>query len=161
MTSVSDSPVAFVTGAASGIGEATAQVLLRQGYRVCLVDYDGDLTAVHARAEWAPEFAFHEIDSVDALAAADPDDYPDDTEHYLWTWLDRGNGHIRSRMFATGLGIVEDEATGSAAARITDYLSRDLTITQGKGSLIHTTWSSEGWVLIAGRVVADGTHQLD
>lgn len=125
------------------------------------VDYDGDLTAVHARAEWAPEFAFHEIDSVDALAAADPDDYPDDTEHYLWTWLDRGNGHIRSRMFATGLGIVEDEATGSAAARITDYLSRDLTITQGKGSLIHTTWSSEGWVLIAGRVVADGTHQLD
>ncbi|TBM83147.1 PhzF family phenazine biosynthesis protein, partial [Mycolicibacterium smegmatis] len=36
-----------------------------------------------------------------------------------------------------------------------------LTITQGKGSLIHTTWSPEGWVRVAGRVVSDGVAQLD
>ena len=47
----------------------------------------------------------------------------------------------------------EDEATGAAAVRITDYLSRDLTIVQGKGSVIYTRWSPEGWVHIAGRVV--------
>ncbi|GAW40309.1 Levodione reductase [Brevundimonas sp. SH203] len=48
MTSVSDNPVAIVTGAASGIGEATARVLVRQGYQVCLVDYDGDLLRASA-----------------------------------------------------------------------------------------------------------------
>ncbi|MCX2932190.1 PhzF family phenazine biosynthesis protein [Mycobacterium sp. CVI_P3] len=125
------------------------------------VSYDGVLTVVRARAEWSPEFALHELDSVDDVLAADPDDYPDDVEHYLWTWLDRDAGHIRSRMFATDLGVAEDEATGSAAARITDYLSRDLEITQGKGSQIYTTWSPEGWVLVAGRVVSDGVRHLN
>lgn len=122
---------------------------------------DGDLTAVSARADWAPEFAIHDLDSTDALAAADPADYSDDIQHYLWTWIDRDAGHIRSRMFAANLGVPEDEATGAAAVRITDYLSRDLTILQGKGSSIYTAWSSEGWVRIAGRVVSDGHRRLD
>jgi predicted PhzF superfamily epimerase YddE/YHI9 len=64
-------------------------------------------------------------------------------------------------MFAANLGIAEDEATGSAAVRITDYLSRDLRITQGKGSVIETSWSPEGWVVVAGRVVKDGVAQVD
>jgi predicted PhzF superfamily epimerase YddE/YHI9 len=119
------------------------------------------LTAVSARAEWAPEFAIHDLPSTEALAAADPADYSDDVQHYLWTWIDRDAGHIRSRMFAANLGVPEDEATGAAAVRITDYLSRDLTILQGKGSQIFTTWSSEGWVRIAGRVVSDGSRRLD
>ena len=61
----------------------------------------------------------------------------------------------------TRLGVPEDEATGAAAVRITDYLSRDLTIVQGKGSVIHTQWSPEGWVRIAGRVVNAGITQID
>lgn len=125
------------------------------------VSYDDDRTAIRVRAEWSPEFAIHEVASVDELLSADPGDYADDAEHYLWAWLDRDSGHIRARMFASDLGVPEDEATGSAAARITDYLSRDLTITQGKGSQIYTTWNAEGWVLVAGRVVSDGVRQLD
>lgn len=125
------------------------------------VIYDGELTAVSARAEWAPDFAIYALDSVDELMAADPCDYPDDVEHYLWTWLDESAGTIRSRMFATHLGIPEDEATGAAAVRITDHLSRDLDIVQGKGSMISTVWSPEGWVRVAGRVVCDGTKQID
>jgi predicted PhzF superfamily epimerase YddE/YHI9 len=125
------------------------------------VAYDGDLTAVSARAEWAPVFAIYDLGSVDDLMAADPDDYSEDVEHYLWTWLDESAGTIRSRMFANHLGVPEDEATGAAAVRITDYLSRDLAIVQGKGSMIHTEWSPEGWVRIAGRVVSDGTKQID
>ena len=124
------------------------------------VSYPDDLTAVRARSEWAPEFAIHDLPSVHDVLSAEPGDYPDDVEHYLWAWLDRDSGHIRSRMFASDLGVPEDEATGSAAVRITDYLSRDLTITQGKGSQIYTTWHPEGWVLVAGRVVADGVRQL-
>jgi predicted PhzF superfamily epimerase YddE/YHI9 len=125
------------------------------------VSHDKDLTTISARAEWAPVFAIHDIDSVDALLSADPADFPDDVAHYLWTWTDRSAGSLRARMFASNLGVREDEATGSAAMRITDYLSRDLTITQGKGSVIETTWNPEGWVGVAGRVVNDGVRQLD
>lgn len=125
------------------------------------VSYEDDLTAVSARSEWAPEFAIYELTSTEELFDADPDDYPDDIQNYLWTWLDRDRDEIRSRMFAANLGVPEDEATGAAAVRITDYLSRDLTIVQGKGSVIQTKWSPEGWVRIAGRVVNDGIKQID
>ncbi|OBI79430.1 PhzF family phenazine biosynthesis protein [Mycobacterium sp. E740] len=125
------------------------------------VGYTDDLTSVRARSEWAPEFAIHDIASVDELLALDPSDYPDDINHYVWAWVDREQGVLRSRMFASDLGVPEDEATGSAAARITDYLSRDLTIVQGKGSHIQTEWSPEGWVRISGRVVDDGVKQID
>ncbi len=125
------------------------------------VSYQGELTAISARSEWAPEVAIHEFDSADDLFAADPADFPDDTAHYLWSWIDRAAGSLRARMFAANLGVPEDEATGSAAMRITDFLSRDLRITQGKGSLIETTWNPEGWVLVAGRVVDDGVKRVD
>jgi predicted PhzF superfamily epimerase YddE/YHI9 len=124
------------------------------------VAYEDDVTAVSARSEWAPEFAIYDLTSTEELFAADPNDYPDDIQNYLWTWTDRERGEIRSRMFAANLGVPEDEATGAAAVRITDYLSRDLTIVQGKGSMIHTQWSPEGWVRIAGRVVSDGVKQI-
>lgn len=125
------------------------------------VEFDDGLTTVSARADWSPEFAIHDLASTDELLAADPGDYSDDVAHYLWTWTDRENSVIRARMFASDLGVAEDEATGSAAARITDYLSRDLTIVQGKGSVIYTRWSPEGWVRIAGRVVDDGVSRID
>jgi predicted PhzF superfamily epimerase YddE/YHI9 len=125
------------------------------------VSYDDDITSISARAQWAPEFAIHDLESLDALAEADAADFPDDVAHYLWTWIDESAGSLRSRFFAANLGVTEDEATGSAAVRMTDYLSRDLTITQGKGSVIETTWSPQGWVRVAGRVVNDGVRHVD
>lgn len=44
---------------------------------------------------------------------------------------------------------------------MTDYLSRDLHITQGKGSEIRTWWDATGWVKVAGRVVEDTGVRLD
>jgi predicted PhzF superfamily epimerase YddE/YHI9 len=125
------------------------------------VAYDDELTAVSARSEWTPEFAIHDLGSTDELFAADPADYPDDFQHFLWTWVDQAEGVLRARVFAANLGVPEDEATGAAAVRITDYLSRDLTIVQGKGSVIETQWSPEGWVRIAGRVASDGSTPVD
>lgn len=121
---------------------------------------DGALTTVRARAEWSPEFVVHELSSPDDVLAADPADYADDGFHYLWAWVDRDAGQIRSRMFANEVGVPEDEATGSAAVRMTDYLSRDLTITQGRGSQIVTRWSADGWVALSGRVIGEGTRRL-
>jgi predicted PhzF superfamily epimerase YddE/YHI9 len=134
---------------------------LRVPAGIVQVTYEDDLTAVSARSEWAPEFAIYDLESTDELFDANPDDYPDDIQNYLWTWTDRERGAIRSRMFAANLGVPEDEATGAAAVRITDYLSRDLTIVQGNGSVIDTRWSPEGWVRIAGRVVNDGIKQIN
>jgi predicted PhzF superfamily epimerase YddE/YHI9 len=125
------------------------------------VNYRDDMAEVRARADWAPVFAIYDVASTDQLFAAQSDDYPDDVQNYLWTWIDRDNGVLRSRMFAVGLGIPEDEATGAAAVRITDYLSRDLTIVQGKGSVIHTRWSADGWVSVAGRVADDGVRRIE
>ncbi|WIM88424.1 PhzF family phenazine biosynthesis protein [Candidatus Mycobacterium wuenschmannii] len=124
------------------------------------VRFDGDITTVSARSDWSPEFAIHDVDSADDLAAADPADFSDDVAHYLWTWTDEPAGSLRSRMFAPNLGVPEDEATGSAAVRITDYLSRDLHITQGAGSVIETTWSPHGWVRVGGFVAEDGVRRI-
>jgi predicted PhzF superfamily epimerase YddE/YHI9 len=124
------------------------------------VSYDDDITVISARSEWAPEFAIHDLESLDDLAAADPGDFSDDVAHYLWTWIDEPAGALRSRVFVANLGVTEDEATGSAAMRMTEYLTRDLTITQGKGSVIQTTWSPQGWVRVAGRAVDDGVTHL-
>jgi predicted PhzF superfamily epimerase YddE/YHI9 len=134
---------------------------LRVPAGIVQVAYDGEFTAVNARSEWAPEFAIHELDSIEELTGADPDDYSDDVPHYLWTWLDKSAGELRARMFAQDLGVREDEATGAAAVRMTDYLSRDLDITQGRGSRIQTRWNPDGWVRVAGRVVNDGPTQID
>jgi predicted PhzF superfamily epimerase YddE/YHI9 len=125
------------------------------------VSYQGEVTTVSARAEWAPEFAIHDLGSPEDVLSADPADYPDDIQHYLWAWIDKSAGELRARMFAADLGVPEDEATGAAAIRITDYLSRDLTITQGKGSVIQTQWSPEGWVRVSGRVVNDGQTPIN
>lgn len=133
---------------------------LRVPAGVVHVSYDNDLTFVSARSEWAPDFAIHDLASLEDLAAADPSDFPDDAAHYLWAWMDESTGSLRSRLFAANLGVPEDEATGSAAVRITDYLSRDLSIIQGKGSSIDTVWNTQGWIQIAGRVVNDGVRQV-
>jgi predicted PhzF superfamily epimerase YddE/YHI9 len=133
---------------------------LRVPAGVVQVRYDGDITTVSARPEWSPEFAIHDLTSVDELAAADPADFSDDVAHYLWAWIDEAAGSLRSRMFAANLGVPEDEATGSAAVRISDYLRRDLHITQGEGSVLETAWSPQGWVQVGGRVVDDGVRRL-
>ncbi len=132
--------------------------LLQVGYAS---EPDGELTTISARSDWAPELVIYDMDSPEEVLAADPADYDDNSEHYLWAWLDRDRGALRSRTFAPLLGIVEDEATGSAAVRMTDYLSRDLHITQGRGSEIRTWWDPAGWVRIGGRVVQDDSARLD
>lgn len=77
--------------------------------------------------------------------------------HQYWAWIDEEAGHVRSRSFATDMGIPEDEATGSAAIHLTYRLGRPLTIKQGRGSIIHTRPSADdGWIVIGGGAVDDG-----
>jgi predicted PhzF superfamily epimerase YddE/YHI9 len=59
-------------------------------------------------------------------------------------------------MFAPMMGIVEDEATGAAAVRLTGELGRSLNIVQGAGSRFRTTIDGD-WVELGGRTAADAS----
>lgn len=109
---------------------------------------------------WCPSFEMTQLDSPSDVDAVDPDAYAYG-KNYVWSWLDEAEGRIRARMFAPDLGVREDEATGSAAVRLTSELGRDLHIVQGTGSLIHTHNRYLGQqVEVGGRTSAARTTDL-
>ncbi len=120
---------------------------------------DGAVTSIRARPEWAPQFTWHDLDTPAEVLAAEPAEYGQGT-HYVWAWQDEEAGRLRSRMFAPALGVIEDEATGAAAVRITARLQRDLDITQGRGSRISTVYDPDGWVTVGGRVAAEPARTI-
>lgn len=112
---------------------------------------DGELTWIRARAGWVHPIVVRQFASaaeVDALSPGtmgEPGLYP-------WAWEDEGSGRLRSRYFATDVGILEDEATGAAAVVIGDRLGRPLTIRQGVGSELHVRPDqATGTVAVGGR----------
>jgi len=118
------------------------------------VRYDSELTWITGRPEWAPSFVWRPLPRPEDVDALDPDDVQDGPD-YAYAWIDERAGRLRTRMFAPRLGVREDEATGAAAVAITARLERDLEITQGRGSRIHTTLLDDGFVEVGGRTFAD------
>jgi predicted PhzF superfamily epimerase YddE/YHI9 len=118
------------------------------------VRFDGELTFISGRPEWGPQWEFVQVDSPDEIdrLQGPPGERP---LVGVWAWLDEERGVIRERVFAREIGIVEDEATGSAAARLGAILGRPLEIHQGKGSRISAHPLDDGMVEIGGRVELD------
>ncbi len=80
----------------------------------------------------------------------------------FWAWIDEAAGTIRARTFASALGVPEDEATGAAALRQAQRLGRELTIRQGRGSVLHARPASRpGWSEVGGRVVAEPERVIE
>ena len=115
---------------------------------------EGDTAWVRANGDWAPQFDWHELDSVEEVDALRPDAVTSG-HHYFYAWTDEPAGALRSRMFAPAMGVEEDQATGAAAVRLTWNLGRDLDITQGLGARISTHLLDAQRVELSGRVVAD------
>ena len=74
-------------------------------------------------------FTLAELHSVEALAAAKPDLAAFD-QHFtglagdaLYLYVRTGSGSVQARMFAPLHGVIEDSATGSAAAALTGFLA--------------------------------------
>ena len=115
------------------------------------VRHDAERTWVRARAEWVHDFRIEQL-----AAAADVDAHlgqPMGTPGlYVWAWEDEAAGRVRSRYFATDIGIAEDEATGAAAVVMGDRLGRPVTIRQCVGSEIIVRPGEDGTVEIGGRV---------
>jgi len=106
---------------------------------------------IRGRADWLPPMTLRRYPSpaaVDALEA------PPDGEGLLdaWAWEDEDAGRVRCRVFAPALGVIEDEATGAAALRLTAELGRPLLIRQGTGSELRTRPGPGGTVEVGGRV---------
>jgi predicted PhzF superfamily epimerase YddE/YHI9 len=120
----------------------------------------GEVTSVRAHADWGSTFEWHQLEDPAAVLAVDPASYSADHD-YVWAWSDEAAGAVRSRMFAPAMGVVEDEATGSAAVALTNQLRRNLLITQGAGSLLITTYEGHGWATVGGRVAHETTRTLN
>ena len=82
MTNDADRPVAVITGAARGLGFATAERLLEAGYSVCVLDIHERLIGEHAEREARePDRFMAELASV-----TDPDDIAGVVERVLERW---------------------------------------------------------------------------
>jgi predicted PhzF superfamily epimerase YddE/YHI9 len=116
------------------------------------VSRDGELTRVRADSTWGSKWDWRQLDSPEAVLAADPASYS--AGHtFIWSWIDEPAGTIRARAFAPAMGVTEDEATGSAATQLTARLARDLLVIQGAGSHLHTTWHPPTHATVGGRVL--------
>ena len=115
---------------------------------------EGERAFVSGRPEWGPAFEHLELGTpseVDAL------DRPPGGKDLVgaWAWLDEVAGVVRCRVFASGIGIFEDEATGAAATKLCAKLGRPIDIRQGRGSRILARPLGKGRVELGGRVELD------
>jgi aryl-alcohol dehydrogenase-like predicted oxidoreductase/predicted PhzF superfamily epimerase YddE/YHI9 len=112
---------------------------------------DGELVFVAARPEWAPPFEHYELSTAaEVEALSGPPSHSGTAAP--WAWQDEDAGEIRARAFPVDYGIDEDEATGAAAVRLGAQLGREVTIVQGRGSLLHVRPRGDGMVEVGGRV---------
>jgi predicted PhzF superfamily epimerase YddE/YHI9 len=140
----------------------TAWLLRERGFDVPMlrppagdvpVTFDGELVRVAANPEWGPPWEFRQVDSaeeIDALTGP-----PEDGWIAVWAWIDEAAGLIRERVFVDEAGVDEDEATGSAALRLTALLGREIELRQGKGSVLYAKPLDADTAEVAGRVVLD------
>ena len=134
------------------VGAAPSELLPPAGVVSCWKD--GDDWWVRAQADWCPDWTLLEADSAADIDAAQPPAAK--VSEYRWAWTDRAAGEVRARAFASAVGIVEDEATGSAAIRLAAALQVPLVIAQGRGSRLLAAPFGSGEAAVGGAVVLEG-----
>jgi predicted PhzF superfamily epimerase YddE/YHI9 len=113
---------------------------------------------IAGRGEWAPDAEQWEMGSPAAVDEIDASTLSRDA--YCWAWADEAAGTVRTRGFFPAEGIVEDEATGSAALALCVALDRSIEVHQGRGSVIHARPLGDGRAEVGGEVVLDEVREL-
>ena len=112
---------------------------------------EGEHTFIRADPSDAPPFSLCELSDPAAVEAATPPG--DDAMVEVWAWIDEAAGIVRARVFPGDLGIVEDEATGSAALLLCAGLGRPIDIRQGRNSrILARPATNKGLVEVGGAV---------
>lgn len=140
--------------------ERSAVPVLRPPAGEVSVRLDGDIAFIVGRPEWAPEFEHLELDSPAQVALLDGPPEGHDLVG-VWAWEDEPSGYLRVRVFASRLGVEEDEATGAHAVRLAAQLGRAVLIRQGEGSLISARPNEDGAVEIGGLVQLVETREYE
>jgi predicted PhzF superfamily epimerase YddE/YHI9 len=124
------------------------------------VTREDEAVYVAARPDWGPPWELTELGSPKDVDALDGPPGGHDLV-VAWAWIDEGAGTIRARAFPVRIGIPEDEATGSAAAKLCAQLGRPIDIRQGRGSRLLARPASDGFVEIGGRSVLDEVRDYE
>ncbi len=112
-----------------------------------------DRTWIEAPLDSLPDWTLVELGSPAAVEDLEGPIRPEDDHVVYWSWIE--TGIMRVRCFAPRFGIAEDEATGSAALRLTALLSRPIEIRQGKGSLLYARPVDSARASVGGMVFED------
>ena len=113
--------------------------------------HDAERTWIRARPEWVHPILIEQLATATDVERHGAQSLGE-TGRYIWAWIDEAAGILRSRYFATDVGIREDEATGAAAVVMGGRLGRPVTIRQGVGSEILVRPQPDRTVEIGGRV---------
>lgn len=123
---------------------------------------EGDVTWIRADSEAVPEFSFTRLESAAQVERMGIPTSEEGAHGQFWAWVDEAAGTMRARTFVSAMGIPEDEATGAAALRQAQRQGRELTIRQGRGSVLYARPAARsGWSEIGGRVVAEPGRVID
>ena len=112
-----------------------------------------DRTWIEAPLGTLPDWTLVRLDSPDAVEDLAGPLRPDHDHVVYWAWIE--TGVLRVRCFAPRFGVAEDEATGSAALRLTAMLNLPIEIRQGKGSLLFARPVDADRAAVGGLVVED------
>ncbi|HWG22551.1 PhzF family phenazine biosynthesis protein [Actinospica sp.] len=123
---------------------------------------EGDVTWIRANSAYAPDFDFVQHTSPACVDELPVPPLEEQAHHQHWSWIDEPAGIVRARTFAGRIGIPEDEATGAAAILQAQRLGREVTIHQGRGSLLHVRPAkAPGWSEVGGRVVTEPSRVIE
>jgi predicted PhzF superfamily epimerase YddE/YHI9 len=114
---------------------------------------EGGRTWIEAPLATLPDWTLVELGAPAEVKALAGPLRPEHDHVVYWAWI--GTGVMRVRCFAPSFGVAEDEATGSAALRLTAMLDRAIEIRQGRGSLLHARPVDSARAAVGGRVVED------
>lgn len=120
------------------------------------------VTWIRANTAYAPDFDFVQHNTPACIDGLEVPPIEEQAHHQHWAWIDEPAGILRARTFVGRIGIPEDEATGAAALRQAQRLGREVTIRQGRGSVLHVRPAeTPGWSEVGGRVVLEPARVVD
>ncbi|HEY6737241.1 MAG TPA: PhzF family phenazine biosynthesis protein [Actinopolymorphaceae bacterium] len=121
---------------------------------------EDDTVWVRGRLADAPAWEHIELSTPEDVDRLEVPTGPPHDHTEFWSWIDRGEGVVRARAFASFVGVPEDEATGSAALLLAVIVDREILIRQGRGSVLYARPATDGYAEVGGRVVRDGVRQI-